>query len=146
MISVLSVVKPSLPQPLIRRADQAVIATLTAIAIAGAVAWWVRAGGLSGGLVDIDNAPPLDYRFLVDLNEAGWPELAQLPGVGPTLAKRIVASRDVDGDFRSFEDLRRVNGIGPRKLEGVRRYLLPLPGDTQVAGDEGNADRHGSEG
>ena len=121
--------------PLIRRADQAVIAVLTAVALTGAVAWWVQAGGLRGELVDIDNAPPLDYRFLVDLNRAEWPELAQLPGVGPTIAQRIVASRADDGEYRSIDDLRRVHGVGPRKLEAIRRYLLPLPDDTQVAGE-----------
>lgn len=120
---------------LIRRADQAVIASLTAIALVGAAVWWVRAGGLRGDLVDIDSAAPLDYRFLVDVNHAEWPELAQLPDIGPTLAKRIVESRSAEGDFRTIEDLRRVEGIGPRRLEGVRRYVLPLPDDGQVAGD-----------
>lgn len=122
-------------QALIRRADQAVIATLLAIAIAGATVWWVRAGGLRGELVDIDAATPLDYRFLVDVNRAEWPELAQLPGVGPTIAQRIVETRGESGDFRTLDDLRRVNGVGPRKLEGMRPYLLPLPDDGQMVGD-----------
>ncbi len=121
--------------PLIRRADQAVIAALTAIALAGAAAWYVRAGGLRGELVEIDNAPPLDYRFLVDINQAEWPELAQLPGIGPTLALRIVAARGESGDYRTLDDIQRVNGIGPRKFEAMRRYLLPLPDDAQVAGE-----------
>lgn len=121
--------------PLIRRADQAVIATLTAIALIGAVVWYVRAGGLRDGLVEIDNAPPLDYRFLVDVNDAEWPELAQLPGIGPTLAQRIVETRGETGDYRTLDGLQRVNGIGPRKFEAMRRYLLPLPDDAQVAGD-----------
>lgn len=120
--------------PLLRRADQAVIASLTALALLGFAAWWARSGGLRGELVDIDLAGPLNYQFLVDVNRAEWPELAQLPGVGPTLARRIVAAREAGGDFRTVEDLDRVEGIGPRKLEGVRRYLLPLPGDEQMAG------------
>lgn len=134
-------------EPLIRRADQAVVAALTAVAIAGVAAWWVRAGGLRGELVNIDHAPKLDYQFLVNANEAEWPELAQLPGIGPTLAQRIVDSRAADGDFRTIDDVRRVNGIGPRTLEGMRRYLLPLPDDTQVAGgEETDADKRGSSG
>ena len=120
----------------LRRADQAVIASLTAIAIVGAIVWWVRVGGVRGELVDIDTAAPLDYRFLVNVNEAEWPELAQLPDIGPTLAKRIVADRAAGGEFRNVEDLGRVEGIGPRRLEGMRRYLAPLPDDGQVAGDE----------
>lgn len=131
---------------LIRRADQAVIATLLAVLLAGAGAWWVREGGLRGELVDVDRAAPLEYRFLVDVNRAEWPELAQLPGIGPILAKRIVETR-ADGDlYRTPEDLRRVPGIGSRKLEAIRRYLLPLPDDTQMAGDEWDADQRGSSG
>jgi len=132
--------------PLLRRADQAVIASLTAAAIVGAAVWWVRAGGLRGELVVIDDAAPLDYRFLVDVNEAEWPELAQLPGIGPVLARRIVDSRAADGDYRTVDDLERVNGVGPRRLEEMRRYLLPLPEDAQVAEEEWDADRRGSSG
>lgn len=128
---------------LLRRADQAVIASLTAIAIVGAIVWWVRAGGLRGELVDIDVAAPLEYRFLVNVNEAEWPELAQLPDIGPTLAKRIVEARSIGGEFRSADDLRRVEGIGPRRLEGMRRYLAPLPDDGQVAGDTAEAAPNG---
>jgi len=124
---------------LIRRADQAVVAMLLGIALAGMALWWVRAGGLRGELVDIDQAPPLEYQFLVDVNNAEWPELAQLPGIGPTLAQRIAASRAQEGLFRTIGDLQRVNGIGPRRLQAMRRYLTPLPDDTQVAGDV-NAD------
>ncbi len=89
-------------------------------------AWWIGRGGHSGGLIDIDRAEPLNYQFSVDLNQADWPELAQLPGIGETLAKRIVASRLESGPFLSPEDLQRVSGIGPRKFEQMRGYLLPI--------------------
>ena len=125
---------------LLRRIDQATVAVLVAFCLAGVVVWWVGAGGLTGGLVEIDNAAPLSYEFLVDLNEADWPELAQLPGIGETLGRRIVESRELDGEFRSIDELRRVNGIGPRRLEEMRRHLLPMIDDTQVAGEEWRAD------
>lgn len=129
--------------PLIRRADQAVLAALTAVAIAGVFVWWFRAGGLRGELVDIDYAAPLDYQFLVDVNRAEWPELAQLPGIGPKLAQRIIDSRAAEGGFRTIDDLDRVEGIGPRTLEGMRRYLLPLPDDGQMVGDAVERDPNG---
>jgi len=50
---------------------------------------------------------------LVDVNRAGEEALETLPGVGPALAARIVASRKEEGGFRSMEDLTRVRGIGP---------------------------------
>lgn len=132
--------------PLLRRADQLTIAVLTALWLVGLVAWWVGSGGLTGALVEIDNAPPLSYEFLVDLNQADWPELAQLPGIGETLGRRIVESRELEGAFRSVDDLERVNGIGPRKMQEMRRYLLPMIDDTQVAGEQWDADQHGSDG
>ena len=73
-------------------------------------------------------------RFQVDINAATWPELAQLPEVGETLARRIVEARDKGGRFADHQDLLRVNGIGPRTLERMTPFLLPMPGQEEVAG------------
>lgn len=43
-----------------------------------------------------------------------------LPGLGPVLAERIVADREARGPFRTAEDLLRVPGIGPKRLERIR--------------------------
>ncbi len=57
----------------------------------------------------------------LDLNTASQAELEALPGIGPALAKAILAERGAGGPFRSLEDLkRRVRGIGPRMLEALR--------------------------
>ena len=58
----------------------------------------------------------------VDVNEASAAELERLPRVGPALAARIVAWRDVHGPFESLESLRHVRGIGP----ATARLLAPL--------------------
>ncbi|MGQ4536227.1 helix-hairpin-helix domain-containing protein [Dermabacteraceae bacterium P13264] len=50
----------------------------------------------------------------VDLNSAGEQQLTALPGIGPALAKRIVADREKNGPFRSIADLTRVKGIGKK--------------------------------
>ncbi len=78
-------------------------------------------------MIEIDEAPPLSARFEVDINSADWPEMAQLPDVGETLARRIVESRAVDGPFADLGDLRRVRGIGPKTLERIRPHLRQLP-------------------
>lgn len=59
---------------------------------------------------------------LVDINSADPNALDALPGVGPSTAAKIVADREANGPFSSPEDLGRVSGIGPKKLE----TLLPL--------------------
>ncbi len=52
----------------------------------------------------------------VDLNSADEATLQTLPGVGPGIAKQIVAARP----FASVEDLAKVKGIGPAKLAILR--------------------------
>lgn len=53
----------------------------------------------------------------VDLNSADAALLDTLPGVGPSTAAKIIAEREANGPFASVEDLARVSGIGPKKLE-----------------------------
>ena len=62
-------------------------------------------------------APAPDGRR-VDLNTATAAELEALPGIGPSLAGRIIEFRTSNGPFRSVDDVMLVRGIGPRTLEG----------------------------
>lgn len=119
---------------LLRRADQATVAVLVLIALASTVGWWISQGGCAGRLIEVDRAEPLSATFQVDPNTADWPELVQLPGIGPTLARRIVESRRADGPFLDHEDLRRVRGIGPKTLDRIRPYLRPMPEANAFAG------------
>jgi competence protein ComEA len=119
---------------LLRRADQVAVAALVVVALAAMGGWWIAQGGWGGRLIEIDRAEPLTARFQVDINTADWPELVQLPGIGPTLAKRIVQSRKTEGPFADQDDLRRVRGIGPKTLEQIRPYLRPMPDSSNVAG------------
>ena len=50
-----------------------------------------------------------------------------MPNIGEQLAKRIVADRAERGPYRDLAELRRVRGIGPKTLESMRPFLLPLP-------------------
>ena len=56
---------------------------------------------------------------LINLNTATAAELDRLPGIGPVLASRIMAEREKK-PFASVDDLRRVSGIGPKKLDAIR--------------------------
>jgi competence protein ComEA len=122
-------------RPLLRAADQAAVAALVLAALVGMGTYWVAAGGPRGGLIEIDRAKPLVARFQVDINAATWPELAQVPEIGEALARRIVESRANAGRVVDHDDLMRVNGIGPRTLERMTPYLLPMPDQDEVAGD-----------
>lgn len=112
------------PAPLwLRRTDQAVVAALvsgilllTAYQLAK-VGWW------HGEAVEIDRLQPGWYEYKIDINRATWVEWAQLDGIGETLARRIVEDREQRGPFRNVDDVLRVKGIGPKKLEQIRRHL-----------------------
>lgn len=52
----------------------------------------------------------------IRINSASEQELQQLPGVGPAIAKAIVAYREQYGRFRTLSDLDNVPGVGPSRL------------------------------
>jgi competence protein ComEA len=119
---------------LLRRADQATVAVLLALGL-GVLGWkWVAWGGLQGRLIEIDREPPLRAAFIVDINRADWPELAQVPGVGETLARRIVERRETIGPFADNDDLLEIQGLGPRTLDRMRPYLRSVPSGAAMAG------------
>ncbi|MFT3921766.1 MAG: helix-hairpin-helix domain-containing protein [Myxococcales bacterium] len=59
----------------------------------------------------------------IDPNRATAAEFELLPGVGPSLARRLVEARTAQGPFRSAQDLRRVKGVGVKTLARFERFL-----------------------
>lgn len=59
----------------------------------------------------------------VDINTAASSELEAVPGIGKSLASRIIAFRDKNGAYKSVDDLLKVQGIGEKSLEKLRPYL-----------------------
>jgi len=50
-------------------------------------------------------------------------DLQQVPGIGPSTAQKILDTRKSYGAFKSVDDLLAIKGIGPKKLEKMRKYL-----------------------
>ena len=59
----------------------------------------------------------------VNVNTATFEELQQIPGIGPSYAKRIIEYRNAFGPFRGPEDLLDIKGIGKKKLASMKENL-----------------------
>ena len=62
----------------------------------------------------------------IDINAANTSDLQLLPGIGPTLADRILLERQLNGRFEAVEDLDRVPGIGPKIVESISEYVIQI--------------------
>lgn len=118
---------PDTARPLLPARAQPLLAAVLAVCLAGGAAWYVAVGGLDGGLVHHDVPPVRPAAFTVDINSADEAELAQLPGLGPATARRIVDRRRDIGPFATIESLLDVPGIGPATLDAMRPHLRPVP-------------------
>ncbi len=75
---------------------------------------------LAAGAVPQKKHPPAKP---LDLNAATAEQLSQVPGIGPSIAKEIVAFREKSGPFRRVEDLLALRRITRRTLEKIRPYV-----------------------
>lgn len=69
----------------------------------------------------------------MDINAASLDQLEQLPGIGPVFAKRIIEYRKTSGPFRNVDELMAVKGIGEKRMENLRKYVMvknPTPTPT----------------
>jgi competence protein ComEA len=90
---------------------------------------------------DSSIAPPaeqpsrVDPPGRVDLDVASSAQIDRLPGIGPSLAKRIVAERDKNGMFGCLAALDSVRGVGPsmlRRLDSLVTFSgAPRPACNQ---------------
>ena len=60
---------------------------------------------------------------VVNINTATQTELESLPGIGPSLALKIINYRKDNGRFSSIEDIKNVSGIGDSKFESLKDFI-----------------------
>ena len=65
----------------------------------------------------------------LNVNTATAESLERIPGIGETLAQRIVDYRTENGSFSSPEELVNVKGIGPKTIEKISQYMRFDDGD-----------------
>ena len=65
-----------------------------------------------------------DASLILDLNDGTIAQLEVLPGIGRILAERIVTHRTSHGAFRRIEELALVPGIGDKRLQQLRPFVV----------------------
>jgi competence ComEA-like helix-hairpin-helix protein len=69
-------------------------------------------------------------RRPVNLNTANSTQLQEVPEIGPATADKVRKMRRSYGPFKSVDDLRAIKGIGPKRVEKMRKCLTvakPVP-------------------
>ena len=67
----------------------------------------------------------------VNINTATEAQIALLPGLGPKLATEVVTYRTNNGGFKTIEDIKKVSGVGDKKFEKIKDYVV-LEGETTI--------------
>jgi comEA protein len=77
----------------------------------------VQSGSSAGLTTQLDGSK-------IDLNTATPAQLDTLPGVGQVTAQRIIDYRTQHGSFRSVDELKEVDGIGPKKFDQLKPHVV----------------------
>ena len=71
-------------------------------------------------------AAPEKAENLLDVNQAQADAFDALPGIGPVYSQAIVEYRETISSFHFLEDLMNVKGIGKKRLEAIRPFLMEI--------------------
>jgi len=61
---------------------------------------------------------------LVNINTADIDDFSAIPGIGPATAQKIIDYRKGNGNFCKVEDIKKVSGIGEKKFEAMKDFLM----------------------
>ncbi len=81
-----------------------------------------------------EQSDPVADARLLNINQATAEELQLLPGLGPSLSRRVVSYREAHGGYAKIEDIMQVDGIGPKTFQRIRDCISV---DADTGGDPG---------
>lgn len=70
-----------------------------------------------------NNSLSLNKKSKININTATQAELEFIPGIGPSIALKIITYRNENGKFKSIEDVKNISGIGDNKFEKMKDYI-----------------------
>lgn len=74
-------------------------------------------------IIEENNTSSTSTNNSININKATETELDTLPGIGPSLASKIIEYREQNGKFSSIEDIKNVSGIGESKYESIKDFI-----------------------
>ena len=77
----------------------------------------------SSGIETNDNSKREVKDSKININTATQTQLETIPGIGPSIALKIIAYREENGEFKTIEDIKEVSGIGEAKFEKMKDYI-----------------------
>ena len=81
---------------------------------------------------------------IVNINQADHNTLAQLPGIGPTLADRIIEYRETVGPFQSPSELSEIYGISEAMVNDIVP-MLTISEEVEMDGGSGEVELAGED-
>ena len=85
---------------------------------------WGSGSGSDSGSGSVSGSGSYKKYSVVNINTATQTELESLPGIGPSLALKIINYRKENGKFSSIEEIKSVSGIGDSKFEALKRFIV----------------------
>lgn len=62
-------------------------------------------------------------KLMVNINTATQAQLEKLPGIGSSIATRIINHRKENGKFQDITEIKNVSGIGESKFNNIKNYI-----------------------
>ncbi len=77
----------------------------------------------ASGKSNSSNAATKTPIGIININTATLEELDALPGIGPSIAQRIIDFREQNGAFKQIEDVKKVRGIGDALFGDIKDMI-----------------------
>lgn len=69
------------------------------------------------------NSSNATQTLKININTASVDDFSKIPGIGSSIASRIVEYRKENGKFSTVEDIKNVSGIGDAKFNNIKNYI-----------------------